>query len=94
MLWVPFARAIASLVCSFVSFLCCSSCSRLGDNRADEGDICRVENGPISQLSSSFYCLAFGLLWLYLLYGKLVVLRISSGGLQVPMDNMPFNRTH
>ena len=56
-----FARAIASLVCSFVSFLCCS-CSRLGDNRADEGEICRVENGPISQLSSLFYCVVFGLL--------------------------------
>jgi hypothetical protein len=38
----------------------------------------RVGNGPTSQLSSIFYCLALGLLWLYLSYGKLVVLSLLS----------------
>jgi len=37
----------------------------------------RVGNGPTSQLSSIFYCLGLGLLWLYLSYGKLRSLLIS-----------------
>ena len=57
-LWVPFARAIAFLVCSFVLFP--SFYSRLGDNRADEGEICRVENGPISRLSYFLIVLHLG----------------------------------
>ena len=45
-----FARAIASLVCSSSASVLFDSCSRLWDNRANEGEVCGVGSG-------SFICL-------------------------------------
>ena len=61
-----FARAIASLDCPSSVLVLLDSCSRLWDNRANEGEVCGVGSGDSFLLMSGrghlYYCLAFGLL--------------------------------